>query len=44
MAADAVDAVDYVIVGGGLAGSLLANWLTEDGVTTLCVLSHFRLE
>ncbi len=38
MAADAVDTFDYVIVGGGSAGSLLANRLTEDGVTTVCVL------
>ena len=34
----AVDTFDYVIVGGGSAGSLLANRLTEDGVTTVCVL------
>jgi len=38
MAADAVDTFDYVIVGGGSAGSLLANRLTEDGVATVCVL------
>ena len=38
MAADAADTFDYVIVGGGSAGSLLANRLTEDGVTTVCVL------
>lgn len=38
MIADAVDTFDYVIVGGGSAGSLLANRLTEDGVTTVCVL------
>jgi len=44
MAADAVDAVDYVINGGGLASSLLPNRLTEDCVTTLCMLPHFRLE
>ena len=38
MAVNAVDTFDYVIVGGGSAGSLLANRLTEDGVTTVCVL------
>ncbi len=38
MEADAVDTFDYVIVGGGSAGSLLANRLTEDGVSTVCVL------
>ena len=38
MTADAADTFDYVIVGGGSAGSLLANGLTEDGVTTVCVL------
>lgn len=29
---------DYVIVGAGAAGSLLANRLTEDGRATVCVL------
>jgi choline dehydrogenase len=29
---------DYVIVGGGAAGSILANRLTEDAATTVCVL------
>lgn len=29
---------DYVIVGGGAAGSILANRLTEDQRTTVCVL------
>ncbi len=38
MARQAADSFDYVIVGGGSAGSLLANRLTEDGVTTVCVL------
>ncbi len=38
MAADMVDTFDYVIVGGGSAGSLLANRLTEGGGATVCVL------
>lgn len=32
------DTFDYVIVGGGTAGALLANRLTEDSDATVCVL------
>ena len=38
MAGDVTATFDYVIVGGGSAGSLLANRLTEDGSATVCVL------
>ncbi len=33
-----METFDYVIVGAGSAGSVLANRLTEDGKTTVCVL------
>jgi choline dehydrogenase len=33
-----VDSFDYVIVGSGAAGSVLANRLTADGTATVCVL------
>jgi choline dehydrogenase len=33
-----IDAFDYVIVGAGAAGAILANRLTEDGRTTVCLL------
>jgi len=33
-----VESFDYVIVGAGSAGSVLANRLSEDGKTTVCVL------
>jgi choline dehydrogenase len=38
MAEGPQDVFDYVIVGAGAAGCLLANRLTEDGTTTVCVL------
>jgi choline dehydrogenase len=37
-AATAADTFDYVIVGAGAAGSVLAARLTEDAGTTVCVL------
>jgi choline dehydrogenase len=33
-----METFDYVIVGAGSAGSVLANRLSEDGKTTVCVL------
>ena len=33
-----VDSFDYVIVGAGSAGSVLANRLSEDGKASVCVL------
>ena len=33
-----METFDYVIVGAGAAGCVLANRLTEDGRTTVCLL------
>ena len=35
---NATDEFDYVIVGSGAAGAILANRLTEDGTSTVCLL------
>ena len=35
---DATDTFDYVIIGAGAAGCILANRLTEDGRATVCLL------
>lgn len=35
---DGSEAFDYVIVGGGAAGAILASRLTEDGKSTVCLL------
>ncbi len=32
------DSFDYIIVGAGAAGAILANRLTQDGITSVCLL------
>ena len=39
-----MDTVDYVIVGAGSAGSVLANGLSEDEGVTVCVVEDGPLD
>ena len=39
-----MDTVDYVIVGAGSAGSVLANRLSEDEGVTVCVVEDVPLD